>query len=787
MPVISEHAIPFALYDWEETDSRNPEKEVILVDEASYFGTTFGRVYDMLKAGMELLYGREKWHVRGKPVLLSERSRFLLNEKKLDWLEGEIEPMKEEEVSDYVGTLVEGFLTLGKPYDIEFPILYADMPTEWREQKDEWIANRMKELLDGIGDDTSAGAYILEHRLKAGNVYTVVKLLSKDVYANTGFVHSDFTKVRGYWDWEKGRISFTFYDPRILEEDFLREKTPLFAGTRYETVWSSLFVNRLDRLKSRIREEREKRREEEQSLEKAQMLYSLEELEYHMHRSLVVWANYLYSFNLALAWKGRIEEGLAGTLELEKRDLVYLGGETLAGEVLKILGALTGPEKLPAVPVADVDTDREIPELFRTAYEDSLRKMPAPANGSQLVSALFYRMHEQVEVASRRETRRVIDLGRLRFGETFGSLYWQAVVRGLEKPLLSVHKAVDFRIDNGSMVPKYVRRGTAWIRMFRCGENEDFFEQRLLRFVHSVLRELSKKNGTPVMQETLIRAALMTTLVLPADRKVEGVFAGLNLPWQFQLGMDLKRQFLWTEFLDEAGEKTSLFDYCVDRNLLVRTEVPGYYKINLDLPASVTLEWVSGDVSLTLKVEERMRSLLGMLVELHRNNYREAYQWLFYTPEIYRAALDSLKDWGRRYSQLPEHLMTDSELVTSFNELNLMLPKDNALLTEKLQQLCRLFEMDADKTESETLPAYWLQHMQDIQQDVIFQKIRKRVYDLFYFLMCRLAEGNGNRERELQYADLVDEKYDLPELVEAGDWGGIQQVYGRLVEDILNI
>lgn len=810
--VISEHAIPFSLSDFQNSI-------VILTDEAVYFGTTFQRIYKVLKTGILLqrdlsFTPNDAAILKAAPVVVSDKASSLLNDN-VDWLIQSIPVIKEEDTPEYVNSLIESFYSLGKPFDIEFPILYARMPEKWRMKSNREIAEELKKVLYEVeldGEVAHGQTYILQHKsayLKK-EFYTVTRLFSNEIYQNNKTVHSEFVKIRAFW--KDDLLAFAFYAPRIIDDRLLQEEySPLFENTPYQKIWSLLW-NKAHEVAGKISEW------QNDALKNNlyDINYTLEEYLYHTHRSLLIWTNYMFSFDLAVkligSLKHRLYDNNSAVLSdffLNKTDIRYLSGNELLNGIYEQLDTIIKSQEeivLPSVALTDIQVNNQIPEPYRNAYDlKNVHDLPKCGNMSQLISALFYNMHFQVELKGRENWKENLD--RLRFGETFSSIYNRGFIRNFNEDIYtSMHKAMDFRIDNGSIVPKYIRRKNngidIWSRVFRCGENEDFYNQKLIRFMERILLYIKDLYGNALLPEYLIYG-MIPVYLLPTS-STESMFKDEYLPWDFicQWGSYGPEVFVMNELGDSADcrhlnnvQMTDLIMFCIDRQMLNKSDVEGYYTIVTDLPPA-------SDRWKTL-TQEKMEIITKFLTEdMGTLSIQDITEWLFYSEEVMVNTRSKLLKWCNKYSELTEKCMEDLSFIDDFNSLHLVYPWKKEEVIKKLKKL-NIDNYDSKKLSMNLLD--WIQDTRDkwIEQvnnvtNIRFLKENEKRGNNLCNLLTFCLYFNDKKDKamfemakelddyRISIGDPLSQEYALSDILIKEDYDSLKKVYQSFIRTIVN-
>jgi len=541
--IVSDYALPFVLPSWKNYEAAGI-KNVMLSDEAVYFGSTFQMIVGLILSGFKLNnISLDRNNIYTLPVLLTrdaDRIENLLNfpdKSKIfeDFL------LEKEDVSSYVNYILTQFQTLGKSADIEYPILYLKLKDRGRKSKSDAVKEAFFKLSEGLSFKLSGDKldepYLTEH-LESGKEDTyknwtllLNKLSPKDRYV----VSPDFRKIRVFFtnDEESDRLSLTSFAPHSIPENLLKRNTPLFKDTPLEPVWNSLYdainkgtevdENKLDEINKYLVYPSDNNI-------RTNIRWETQLAEYwdYQNRSLVICANYLLSFVFLLDILPALKQVFdfddddeRGVIDIV--DLTYLVGYDLAGMIrLSLLDLLQSERKLelPKVNINPVRKHEYIPEEYAGRFYRSCREDFIFAKSvSELVSANFSNQRRHVEMPSRE--RYVINKGRLNFGESYTtllskcSIYYNLFEEKAENGLVyQLHKAMDFRIDNGSIVPKYIAIDGVYQRLFRAGENEDKYKDQLDRIIRQILKQVQRNYGNNGISGRVMESVFALTMGL---------------------------------------------------------------------------------------------------------------------------------------------------------------------------------------------------------------------------------------------------------------------------------
>lgn len=585
---ISEHALPFL--------DLGVFQSIHIADDAVYYGSTFERIYSCIltKVAME---GRKlpRGRILGKPAVLSvDAKRFLPIKDCLGaYAPGTID---KDGIPCYINSIITEFQHLGKPYDVEFPLLYFRFPEKVSPEKMSDFVFKFKSALDkrAVIDEP----YRLRH-LYGGSEFMEENwtlLLNNLIPGNQYRVKPEFRKLRFFV--KENRLCVASFAPHILTDSMLSADTPLFRDTPlaplWKRVWEAAFLP--------LAVQRAYRPEyadyvlhpsDDQRMLEIRWNEQVKDYLYHRSCSLLIWANYLLSFALLLDVEKEMAEALeASGLEASEcwfgtDDLALLVGGELADELAGALQNLYKKREsivLPAVRIEPVSQYEVLPEKFSDYFLYHNRLEFAKCESvSELLSCNYSNQHRFLELATRKEF--VSSFDRLYFGESFTSMQQKAELYFSDSSVrLHLHQGMDERIDMGSVVPKYVRlNGYAdapWLRLFRAGENEDKYKDQLHRVIWMILSELAKEYKSVVLPQELILACFNFIAGNLAGEEAFHHLLGIN----FRVRYDYENGYYRTFFLNETDDKEQerdLLKYAADYVFLIEEEKSeGFWRLN---------------------------------------------------------------------------------------------------------------------------------------------------------------------------------------------------------------
>lgn len=517
--VVSEHALPFMMAH---------SGPISVIDDAIYYGTTFENVLTFIKTS-RFIMGQPpltKETLKAFPVIRAKDAKMLYNVDLSD-----IPVVNDEHIPYYIEHLATDFLELGKPFDVEFPIFYLHnrkKPEEGISEKEKAI--RYKELCDSLLKAlkeifADCEVYPIEHITNTQEVKYNYSVIFSSSLQSSGD-HTEFAKFRLFVNEDK--ISLTAYSPAILDENILTENSPLFKDTVFQDLWKKAFVKPIAELQKENNYsyiEYLNLNHKVKEINQLQWEYQVEESEYIRKRSLMILANYLHSYSLILRKKTQIQE-LSQRIGyqikgVKKFDLQLLVGLDLAQTFVNKLNDLFiiypgENDKLSNQSIPDTDFVKYfsrsiLPEEYEKDYiKENEKDWSSSENLPEALSSMYNNMHIYIEKASRGNFPD--DVRRLRFGDSYDSMYQTLKSKinksSIQVDILSIHKWIDKKIDEGSVVPKYDRilyyTNFCWHRLFRAGENEDRYAGQLIRIFIFIFDKIQSQFNTDYIERNLI-------------------------------------------------------------------------------------------------------------------------------------------------------------------------------------------------------------------------------------------------------------------------------------------
>lgn len=479
LDVVSEIALPFI-------DFSNVQK-CSLVDEAIYHGTTYSKIFNLIN---EISPSTE---VFASPLVVSEKALEQFSSSN-DIIGEDIPVISDNYANFFVDTVIKRFHQEIKPYDMEYPLLYMKIETGAGESFVEESLDRLQAMESQT------------QKVKLKNTHYRTDTYSREtnrLYSSHSYVFEymfgdylvqsrkpNFAKLR--ITRKEDKLCVAVMTPYIISDYDIENRGRIFTD-EFKPIWDLIYDSA-----------------SKKSIDN-------EELRYQTKKSLVVMANFLLSYNNFLRLKSNLLKAFGATeTKLLSYDIKYLIGSELADTIVPMLNAITIP--MQSINVFDLSGNlvkRFIPIANKEAYQRrmGLRNLLSKTL-SDKVSNLFSSMHWEVEVRSRLQSPNNY-YSRLRFGESYDSLLdiFRYSVVSADELRLSMHRNIDSRIDQGSIVPNYVRVEHLpyyWLRLFRSGENEDMDEDQFTRIMVFTVKQYMRHSGS----DTMPLVALQMTLLM---------------------------------------------------------------------------------------------------------------------------------------------------------------------------------------------------------------------------------------------------------------------------------
>jgi hypothetical protein len=483
--VIAEQALPFL--------TQNNNAGFVVVDDAMTYGTTFSRIYKLTEQ-TQIRCGGNEQKLTGIPFAVGQEA----NSKYRELVTKHFLDLDTNQIASFVNNEMLAFRLLGKPYDIEHPMLtWAGDFTDT--YKLEAALGQITELLGGqkASIDTSVPT-------ATGNVqirrWTI--LLPTNPRPNL-YPLADFEKLRIYLNPEKDRLIVAAIRPLSLSKDDMDYLGKILPAP-LNNLWREV-AGKVD-------------------TEATGLMAKISSC------SLAMWANFLSAMVLLRDIRAtflEVFETSMSQLQMygpRREDLQYIIGPTLSlhaetnlTQFLECINVDLTPFSCSLSDHASEVVDEKIPSQYA---EDYAEKLSSAVNCAQhiedVLQAIFYTQHTAIELISRSGNRDndVVDIERLEFGITFSKLRQTVQIRFPDATDIDIHECLDKMIDNGAIVPRYLNMAAPgkpeiWVRTFRVGEGTVHQVAHTVRLLFEKLSEaIGSKDLSPLVFEKFCALAL---------------------------------------------------------------------------------------------------------------------------------------------------------------------------------------------------------------------------------------------------------------------------------------
>lgn len=657
--------------------------EIVIVDDAIYYGSTFQKIQKLLllccvKQGVDL----SRLQITSHPLVMAYEAIEIYSYDGYKEL-----PIRDEilEIDDatkpyYINSFVDHIAASRRPYDIEAPIFNIQLKrTGFKESE---LVQAITHTLNSAFNQDFEWYETQRYNATEGEIFSSYSIVLDDLFPKSGVkLQPDFTKIRFVRDEDQNLLRISSYCINSIKDWSSLHEFDLFSQTFAlgeiddainTIIFGPLSTEKLDALYQHPLFSQYITAYSSRQIADYEMKTAYQEF---VRKSIVVLVNYLFSYFLFAKVFSVIRYKF---VDYQRSLWDRLDHEALRG--------LVGPRLMPVLkkvlehshfdilgshyPTAPCGSQDWIPMDLRRNYMSQYQKwvdnLNSRSKGSEnsmgyinSQSLLFSAMHSNVEVVTRRET--ASSLTRLNFGESYDSLrdrmFLLDPARKFKDNNLSVHKALDIRIDAGSVVPHFELSivsalDKVWSRQFRCGENDDMYLGQPIRNLFFVINEAQKhiKGSLYASDINFLlcviiyllnrKSANPITLWGLADAKVE--------PEDTLLGF--KPSFALKESISGHDQEyqVDLLKYAEDLNLIQRDE-------DSEIKSNYTLyykELSSGNI-LDVEAEEDLSDLIKEICALlvlhpyYSQNRREILNWIF--PPKEEEVRDRLMAWKREF------------------------------------------------------------------------------------------------------------------------------------------
>ncbi len=542
----SEYAIPFL----------SGINILSVIDDSVLYGSTLKDVIGII----EKKFGVTSEHLNIVPFRYSFENA---DELKQSFDQKFSVPISSADLPVHINQLIHSFKKLGKPYDLEFPIIYLKGDFSNREL----LVQKLEEICGSLGD-----AHLIPN-VSPGDLsrYTLLVRGSNNRKENA---NAEFSKFRIYVGSDQTQLVITPISPCIISnEDLISfdEKLP----EAYRHLWTDV----LKKVDGR----------------------ELDETDW---RSLIVWANYLKSLSFLTNRLKYFEKYFdIDKLSFDIYDLRLLLGfelpEKLIGTLENVLKAKKKfvtfePNYTNFVKIREYKVPKEYETDFFTCCDQDFEMLKQMGSESEILNHFFHCQHIKIELASRSGSN-YFSTNRLKFGFTLNYIIELVKKYIPEISITNIHAAFDRLIDLGAVVPKYLNLSTQddkiiWGRVYRVGEGAIPTSKKIL-VLSTMFRFLSEKFGESAIPAVVLEKFTVLGLTQGFGFKELSESGVSSLEIKKVFGLYGARSYVTT---DANGEGMHLLEWA--KTLKVITQDKDKYAINdtvvsqyeLDKPAIST-------------------------------------------------------------------------------------------------------------------------------------------------------------------------------------------------------
>lgn len=341
------------------------------------------------------------------------------------------------------------------PIDMEFPILHIKKRNEIPDN------DTLDRIINELRSRQPKARYRI-HKI-GGQDRDFTQLIEKDI---NRLFNNDFAKLRLFRHENEARL--ICYAPNILGDRQVMDPA-LFTNERYRQLWQDLSVNSI--IADPIKDQYDHIITEEDRIR--------HRLSSRLHKSLVVFANYMFSLSMMIRQKPDYIEALPDNeykIELRREDLALLIGPQLASRHIDLLNELfqnsiTSDSFRQEVNLPDLlATDNVKAEYIFVSTSAIFKSLTVEEAIKKLFAASY-------SVCSNFNEHNDSSIKGEYVMESFQSLYNKPsmLFQGLEGEM-DVNYVIDHLIDEGFIVPVYER-----VR----NENDTHYWRRFFRATHT--------------------------------------------------------------------------------------------------------------------------------------------------------------------------------------------------------------------------------------------------------------------------------------------------------------
>jgi len=526
----TEYAIPFI----------KDANKITIVDDSVLYGTTLTKTIAAVKKFLSL-------KVDNIDIVPFRYSTDTPDEVKVRLNRTISKALLPEESANYIGSLISSFKSLGKPYDVEHPIIYL--------HGDFTDIELLKVRLAAFSKLLSNNSLIEIENYNYPKSFTI---LVNGCSSREKKELPEFSKFRIYLNQDLSQLAIVPISPCVIQSDDLATLEHKI-DKNYQKIWKTIYES-----------------------------VSIKEDEDFYLRSLVIFANYLNSFSLFLNNLQKFKNYFdISKIELKQFDLQLLLGFDLSTSITIDLNLLLKTDLIeiykttPAYSgkLKDFILPAEYASEYNNFFDEKIEVLKTLKSESEILNSIFYSQHCKIELKSR-EKNNYNFTDRLKFGFSLHHLITiiEAIIPNYS--IENVHQALDRLIDSGAIVPKYMNLSIddthkIYGRVFRIGEGHLPTSQKILTLIllFENLKNLYGQDNIPAIVLEKYTVIALTNTFNFTELNEDGI-TGLGIRKKFSLFG--ARSFMVT---DSDGNGVYTLDWAKDHKLLQQTDGEKY-KLN---------------------------------------------------------------------------------------------------------------------------------------------------------------------------------------------------------------
>lgn len=545
--IVSEIALPFVRW--------NNVKEVVLIDDAIYYGSTFNQVYSQIKSYVT--------KIKIIPITcIKAYESYTLP------FESDIKTTRVNRGKGhyFVNTLTDCFFKLASPFEVEFPRVTAEL-------KDTDIERFSRVLENCFNKHYHNHYYKIDYR--------------DDVF-------TDASSIEGYDEIKRYAV---FFDDR-RDSDVIIEKIRFFVNNQKLVVMPiRSYVLSENDISSHLNKNNHIKKIWGRVFQEFKGNKQKEHLDsYNKVKCILI--NYIASLFLLKENQSAISEVIdIQSMSVSQKDLTLLFGadiaESIESEVNDFIrnDESTDNEQFSTNRIKKSRVEEIVPEeaLHINLYRHLQSKyIPRCKSINEALSTLFFLQNVTLDKLNR---TRYIMANRLKYGLTLAGI--KSIVNVNYKKTdrnsldYKINKWVDSYIERGSIVPQYIKfqdvedGTTSWVRVFRSGENEVALISHIARFYLKIYSLLKERTNMIRFENKSFRNIIAVITLRFKQVLSTGHFDAKRV---FNYSFDVKRDVCCYNLMlkGEKGELFDILEFLINLDIFSKRTYEGYEYIMMN-------------------------------------------------------------------------------------------------------------------------------------------------------------------------------------------------------------